>query len=130
VMADPAAATEVLAGLKAIGVRLAIDDFGVGYSSLSQLKTLLPVDTIKIDKSFVDGVTVDGEDHAIVDAVLRLASGLGLAAIAEGVETGEQVEALLALGCGISQGFHFARPVPPADLDRLLEIDALGELAA
>ena len=78
VMADPAAATAVLERLKAIGVRLAIDDFGIGYSSLSQLKTLLPVDTIKIDKSFVDGVTGDGEDHAIVDAVLRLAAGLGL----------------------------------------------------
>ena len=87
VMADPDAATAVLERLKAIGVRLAIDDFGIGYSSLSQLKALLPVDTIKIDKSFVDGVTGDGEDHAIVDAVLRLADGLGLAAIAEGVET-------------------------------------------
>jgi diguanylate cyclase (GGDEF)-like protein/PAS domain S-box-containing protein len=130
VMADPDSATAALGRLKAIGVRLAIDDFGVGYSSLSQLKTLLPVDTIKIDKSFVDGVTTDGEDRAIVDAVLRLASGLGLAAIAEGVEDGEQVSALLALGCGFSQGYHFARPVPAADLERLLEIDALGELAA
>jgi predicted signal transduction protein with EAL and GGDEF domain len=130
VMADPAAATAVLERLKTIGVRLAIDDFGIGYSSLSQLKALLPVDTIKIDKSFVDGVTGDGEDHAIVDAVLRLASGLGLAAIAEGVETAEQVETLLALGCNLSQGFHFARPQSPADLEQLLEIDALGELAA
>jgi diguanylate cyclase (GGDEF)-like protein/PAS domain S-box-containing protein len=130
VMADPDAATAVLARLKAVGVRLAIDDFGVGYSSLSQLKTLLPVDTIKIDKSFVDGVTTEGEDRAIVDAVLRLASGLGLAAIAEGVEDGAQVSALLELGCGYSQGYHFARPVPAADLEQLLEIDALGELAA
>ena len=104
----------MLERLKAIGVRLAIDDFGIGYSSLSQLKALLPVDTIKIDKSFVDGVTGDGEDRAIVDAVLRLAAGLGLAAVAEGVETGEQVEALLDLGCTLSQGFHFARPQPPA----------------
>jgi diguanylate cyclase (GGDEF)-like protein/PAS domain S-box-containing protein len=130
VMADPGAATAVLERLKAIGVRLAIDDFGIGYSSLSQLKALLPVDTIKIDKSFVDGVTGDGEDHAIVDAVLRLAAGLGLAAIAEGVENAEQVEALLAMGCGLSQGFHFARPQSAADLEQLLEIDALGELAA
>jgi diguanylate cyclase (GGDEF)-like protein/PAS domain S-box-containing protein len=130
VMADPAAATAVLERLKTIGVRLAIDDFGIGYSSLSQLKALLPVDTIKIDKSFVDGVTGSGEDHAIVDAVLRLASGLGLAAIAEGVENAEQVDALLALGCSLSQGFHFARPQSPADLEQLLEIDRLGELAA
>jgi EAL domain-containing protein (putative c-di-GMP-specific phosphodiesterase class I) len=130
VMADPAAATAVLERLKTIGVRLAIDDFGIGYSSLSQLKALLPVDTIKIDKSFVDGVTGDGEDHAIVDAVLRLASGLGLAAIAEGVENAEQVDALLALGCSLSQGFHFARPQSPGDIEQLLEIDALGEFAA
>jgi len=130
VMADPGAATAVLERLKAIGVRLAIDDFGIGYSSLSQLKALLPVDTIKIDKSFIDGVTGHGEDHAIVDAVLRLAKGLGLAAIAEGVESADQVEALLALGCGLSQGFHFARPQSAADLEQLLEIDTLGELAA
>jgi diguanylate cyclase (GGDEF)-like protein/PAS domain S-box-containing protein len=129
VLADPEAATAVLERLKSIGVRLAIDDFGVGYSSLSQLKALLPVDTIKIDKSFVDGVTGDGEDHAIVDAVLRLAAGLGLAAIAEGVETAEQVEVLSGLGCRLSQGFHFARPQPPEELERLLTIDALGELA-
>ena len=129
VMADPAAATAVLERLKAIGVRLAIDDFGIGYSSLSQLKALLPVDTIKIDKSFVDGVTEDGEDHAIVDAVLRLANRLGLATIAEGVETAEQVDALLDLGCSLSQGFHFARPQSAVDVGRLLERDALGELA-
>ncbi len=129
VMADPEAATALLERLKALGVRLAIDDFGVGYSSLSQLKALLPVDTIKIDKSFVDGVP-GGEDQAIVDAILRLADGLGLAAIAEGVETGDQVDALLGMGCRLSQGFHFARPQLPADLERLLALDALGELAA
>jgi diguanylate cyclase (GGDEF)-like protein/PAS domain S-box-containing protein len=129
VMADPEAATAVLERLKAIGVRLAIDDFGVGYSSLGQLKALLPVDTIKIDKSFVDGVTGEGEDHAIVDAVLRLAAGLGLDAVAEGVESSEQVDALIGMGCRLSQGFHFARPQTPAELEQLLEIDKLGELA-
>jgi EAL domain-containing protein (putative c-di-GMP-specific phosphodiesterase class I) len=130
VLADPEAATQVLERLKAIGVRLAIDDFGVGYSSLSQLKALLPVDTIKIDKSFVDGVTIDGEDHAIVDSVLRLAAGLGLAAVAEGVESSEQVEVLLGLGCLVSQGYHFARPQPAEEVERLLAIDTLGEFAA
>ena len=111
-------------------MRLAIDDFGIGYSSLAQLKALLPVDTIKIDKSFVDGLNNNSEDTAIVDAVLRLAAGLNLSAVAEGVETSEQVEALLELGCTLSQGFHFARPQPPEELERLLAIDALGELAA
>jgi EAL domain-containing protein (putative c-di-GMP-specific phosphodiesterase class I) len=90
----------------------------------------LPVDTIKIDKSFVDGVTSDDEDSAIIDAVLRLASGLRLAAVAEGVETAEQVEALRALGCRLSQGYHYARPQTPEDLDRMLAIEAMGELAA
>jgi diguanylate cyclase (GGDEF)-like protein/PAS domain S-box-containing protein len=128
VMADPDAASDALAQLKALGVHLAIDDFGTGYSSLGQLKALLPVDTIKIDKSFVDGITSGGEDHAIIDAVLRLAAGLGLATVAEGVESAEQVRELLALGCGLSQGYHFARPQAPADLERMLEIDTLGEL--
>jgi EAL domain-containing protein (putative c-di-GMP-specific phosphodiesterase class I) len=130
VMADPEAAAAALAVLKALGVRLAIDDFGTGYSSLGQLKALLPVDTIKIDKSFVDGITLAGEDRAIVDAVMRLATGLGLRAVAEGVETAEQVRELLALGCDLSQGYHFARPQSPADLERMLEIDRLGELAS
>ena len=115
VLADPDAATEALERLKALGVRLAIDDFGIGYSSLSQLKALLPVDTIKIDKSFVDGVTADGEDSAIVAAVLRLAAGLRLSAIAEGVETPEQVEALLELGCRSLPGLPLR---PPADVRR------------
>jgi EAL domain-containing protein (putative c-di-GMP-specific phosphodiesterase class I) len=128
VMADPETASEALAELKALGVHLAIDDFRTGYSSLGQLKALLPVDTIKIDKSFVDGITTAGEDHAIVDAVLRLATGLGLAAVAEGVETAEQARELVALGCNLSQGYHFARPQTPADLERMLEIDLMGEL--
>jgi diguanylate cyclase (GGDEF)-like protein/PAS domain S-box-containing protein len=128
VMADPGAASAALAQLKDLGVRLAIDDFGTGYSSLGQLKALLPVDTIKIDKSFIDGITDAGEDHAIVDAVLRLASGLGLATVAEGVESAEQARELLALGCALSQGYHFARPQPAADLERMLQIDRLGEL--
>jgi diguanylate cyclase (GGDEF)-like protein/PAS domain S-box-containing protein len=130
VMADPEAAAAALAVLKSLGVRLAIDDFGTGYSSLGQLKALLPVDTIKIDKSFVDGITLAGEDRAIVDAVMRLAAGLGLRAVAEGVESAEQVRELLALGCDLSQGYHFARPQPPADLERMLEIDRLGEFAS
>ena len=130
VLADPEAATVALERLKALGVRLAIDDFGIGYSSLAQLKALLPVDTIKIDKSFVDGLNNNSEDTAIVDAVLRLAAGLNLSAVAEGVETAEQVEALIALGCTLSQGFHFARPQPPEELERLFAIDTLGELAA
>ncbi len=128
VLADPEATTAALGRLKALGVGLAIDDFGTGYSSLSQLKLMLPVDTIKIDKSFVDGILTNGDDHAIIDAVLRLASRLGLDAVAEGVETAEQAAALATLECGLGQGYHFARPQPAADVTRLLEADQLGEL--
>jgi diguanylate cyclase (GGDEF)-like protein/PAS domain S-box-containing protein len=128
VLADPEATTAALERLKALGVGLAIDDFGTGYSSLSQLKLMLPVDTIKIDKSFVDGVLTSGDDHAIIDAVLRLASRLGLNAVAEGVETAEQAAALATLECGLGQGYHFARPQPAAAVTRLLEADQLGEL--
>src|SRR4051794_30426428 len=129
VLADPESTTAALQRLKALGVGLAIDDFGTGYSSLSQLKALLPVDTIKIDKSFVDGVTAGGEDHAIIDAVLRLATRLGLDAVAEGVETAEQAAELLGLECGFAQGYHFARPQPPGEVSRLLELASLGEPA-
>ena len=127
-LSDAEAAMTRLQALKALGVGLAIDDFGTGYSSLSQLKALLPVHTIKIDKSFVDGVTAGGDDHAIIDAVLRLANRLGLDAVAEGVETAEQAAELHALECALGQGYHFARPQRAADLARLLELDELGEL--
>jgi EAL domain-containing protein (putative c-di-GMP-specific phosphodiesterase class I) len=128
VLADPEAMTAALERLKALGVGLAIDDFGTGYSSLSQLKLMLPVDTIKIDKSFVDGVIESPDDHAIIDAVLRLAARLGLSAVAEGVETAEQAATLLALECGYAQGYHFARPQPAEAVTRLLDLDQLGEL--
>ena len=104
------------------------DDFGTGHSSLRQLR-LLPVDTIKIDKSFVDGVTSSGEDNAIIDAVLRLAAGLRLAVVAEGVETAAQVDALLALGGSLCQGYYFARPQTSESLDGMLRGDALDQLA-
>jgi len=119
-MEDIARCEDALNQLHADGIRLAIDDFGIGYSSLSQLKALLPVDTIKIDKSFVDGVTGDGEDNAIVDAVLRLAAGLRLSAVAEGVETAEQVAMLRSFSCQTGQGYHFARPAEPDAIARML----------
>ncbi len=116
IMEDPEAAQRVLRGLKALGVRLAIDDFGVGYSSLSHLKYLLPVDIIKIDKSFVDGLRDSAESRAIVTAIIQLAHALGVVAVAEGVETAYQAEILRELGCHLAQGYHFSRPLPPAYL--------------
>ena len=98
-------------------MRLAIDDFGVGYSSLSHLKYLLPVDVIKIDKSFVDGIIDGGDDRAIIAAIISLAHELGVQAIAEGVEDAAQVNALRSMDCHIAQGYHFSKPLPAAHLD-------------
>src|SRR3954451_25026424 len=123
-MADTRSATETLQRLKSLGVRLAIDDFGIGYSSLMHLKKLLPVDLLKIDKSFVDGLMEHGADRAIVAAVINLAAALGVDAIAEGVETGEQAAALRSMSCGLAQGYHFARPVAPEEIAELLSAQA------
>ena len=128
VMADPESAIESLHMLKDLGVKLAIDDFGVGYSSLSHLRDLLPVDVLKIDRSFVDGVVQRGEDRAIVTAIVELARSLGVDAVAEGVETAEQASLLRAMRCHVAQGFHFARPQTPADVAQLLDVHQLGEL--
>jgi diguanylate cyclase (GGDEF)-like protein/PAS domain S-box-containing protein len=123
-MADVTAAHETLTELKELGVLLAVDDFGVGYASLKHLKQLLPVDLLKIDKSFVDGLTTDVEDRAIVEAVILLAASLGLGTVAEGVEHAEQATALRGLNCELAQGFHFSRPVTPDDIATLLAADS------
>ena len=121
-MADIETARETLDALKRLGVRLAVDDFGVGHASLKQLKQLLPVDILKIDKSFVDGVVTDVEDRAIVEAVILLAGSLGLETIAEGVEHAEQATLLHELHCKLAQGFHFSRPVTPDAVSALLAV--------
>ena len=113
-------ATEVVLGeLEALGVRLAIDDFGKGYSSLSYLK-MLPVNVLKIDRSFVEGLGKDPRDTTIVEAMVSLAHSLGLEAVGEGVETAEQLEHLEAMGCELAQGFYLARPLPRAEVELLL----------
>ena len=105
--------TALLDALKEIGVKLSIDDFGTGFSSLSYLKRL-PVDTIKIDKSFVDGLPRDGRDAALVESVLTLGERLGCSVVAEGVENAEQVRWLARHGCRYLQGYQFSRPLPRA----------------
>jgi EAL domain-containing protein (putative c-di-GMP-specific phosphodiesterase class I) len=127
---DPAAARETLRSLKRLGVCLAIDDFGVGFSSLSQIRQLPPVDVIKIDRSFVSGLGRNREDEAIVASVISLARALEVETIGEGVETAEHARALRELGCDHAQGFLFSRPVPPAELGELLAAAELGELLA
>ncbi len=101
------------------GVVLSIDDFGTGYSSLSYLKRY-PVQKLKIDKSFIDGLADDAEDQAIVLAIIGIARGLGYRTVAEGVETREQWEFLKQHGCDEYQGYYFSRPLPPAELEELL----------
>jgi diguanylate cyclase (GGDEF)-like protein/PAS domain S-box-containing protein len=123
-MADIDAAHEALGALKDTGVRLAVDDFGVGHASLKQLKELLPVDLLKIDKSFVDGLTTDVEDRAIIQAVILLANSLGLETVAEGVEHAEQATALRELHCRLAQGYHFSRPVTPDAIAALLDAES------
>jgi EAL domain-containing protein (putative c-di-GMP-specific phosphodiesterase class I) len=108
-----------LLALKALGVRLAIDDFGTGYSSLSQLQRF-PVDELKIDKAFVDGVAHGETEAALARTVIALGATLNLRTVAEGIESAEQQAMLHALGCDVGQGFHFARPVPATAVPRLL----------
>jgi EAL domain-containing protein (putative c-di-GMP-specific phosphodiesterase class I) len=112
-------AITTLIELRGLGVRLALDDFGTGYSSLSYLQRL-PVDILKIDRSFVAGVARSIEDSALARGILTLAQTLGLETIAEGIETAEQLATLRELGCQLGQGYLFARPLGPAAVDALL----------
>jgi len=105
--------------LRSLGVRLALDDFGTGYSSLSYLR-LLPVDLLKIDRSFVSGLSTGNDVHRLVEAIVALGETLGLESVAEGVEELEELEALRSIGCRMGQGFHFAKPMPAADLQNYL----------
>ena len=110
VMQDAPATLATLHTLRDLGIRLAIDDFGTGYSSLGYLKRF-PIDTLKIDRSFVEGITSDPEDTAIVQAVISVAKSLGLSVTAEGIETEEQLSRLRELGCDRGQGFYFGQPL-------------------
>ncbi|MET1113108.1 MAG: bifunctional diguanylate cyclase/phosphodiesterase [Allosphingosinicella sp.] len=112
IVQDPKRATDVLDGLKALGVSVAMDDFGTGYTSLAYLQRL-PIDMLKIDRSFVSGMLRDADSVAIVRAILSLASALGMDTTAEGIDSPELARALAEMGCSHGQGFHFARPLDP-----------------
>ncbi|WP_247877825.1 sensor domain-containing protein [Chromobacterium haemolyticum] len=127
IMLNPVEAVRQLGELKALGVGLSIDDFGTGYSSLSNLKRF-PLDTLKIDQSFVEGLPDDGDNAAIAEAILAMARKLQFQVVAEGVESERQAQFLTSKGCALLQGYHFGRPVPAAELPALLAgIVAVGE---
>jgi len=108
-----------LQALKGLGVRIAIDDFGTGYSSLNYVRRF-PVDILKVDKSFIDGVSDGGESSALTAAVIELAGILNLKPVAEGIERVDQLERLLELHCALGQGFYFAKPLESGTLEEML----------
>lgn len=120
-MRDVDIAERVLQDLREIGVQVALDDFGTGYSSLAYLKRF-PLNKLKIDRAFIDGLPQDKEDKAIVASILDVARHLGLQTIAEGAETREQVDFLEAYGCNFVQGFYFSKPLPAADFEALISL--------
>ena len=122
-MADGDTGFRALRDLSGEGMRVAIDDFGTGYSSLDQLRRM-PVDVVKVDRSFVRGMAADSTDRELVAAVVGMGRALKLLVMAEGIETPEQAAVLRELGCGIGQGFLFARPLPPEELDGLVIANA------
>jgi diguanylate cyclase (GGDEF)-like protein/PAS domain S-box-containing protein len=125
-MADPDRTQRVLSELHAWGLTLAIDDFGTGYSSLARLKHL-PVDILKIDRSFIHDVDLDGDSGRMVEAMIQLAHGLGMVPLAEGIETEGELAFLRQAGCTRGQGFLFSRPVPAEEIPALLARGTLFE---
>jgi diguanylate cyclase (GGDEF)-like protein/PAS domain S-box-containing protein len=119
IMQNVSLINDTLTELKEIGVNLSVDDFGTGYSSMSYLKRF-PLDTLKIDRSFVMDITTDANDAAIIKAIIALAKSLGLKTIAEGVETGEQLAFLQEQRCDEIQGFFISRPLPDREVERFL----------
>jgi EAL domain-containing protein (putative c-di-GMP-specific phosphodiesterase class I) len=111
IMADPLRVGSVLERLREVGVALAIDDFGTGYSSLAYLKNL-PVDVLKIDRSFISAMAAEDRDRALVHSAIELAHSLGLGVVAEGIEDEATYETLRRIGCDVAQGYFISRPVP------------------
>jgi len=128
IMEDLPGARDTMARLSGLGARLAIDDFGTGHSSLAYLKQF-PVQAVKVDRSFVQGIAAEPVDLAIVRAIVDLANALGIASVAEGVETQEQARMLRAAGCQVGQGFYFSRPLTAAEFEDLLTRHCTPEAA-
>lgn len=125
-MANPRLTISILEELKSHGLRISVDDFGTGYSSLSYLKRL-PVDKIKIDKSFVDDIHTDRSQYAVIEAIIKVAHSLDMTVVAEGVESVRQMETLCDLECDAVQGFYFSPPVPVEEMTELLRRGSVPE---
>ena len=123
VMHDIDRAARLLEAIKELGVKIALDDFGTGYSSLAQLKRF-PIDTLKVDRSFIRALPNDAEDKAITAAILAMGQSLSLTIVAEGVETPEQESFLRAHACDQMQGYYFGKPVSPDEFAALLRRQA------
>jgi EAL domain-containing protein (putative c-di-GMP-specific phosphodiesterase class I) len=124
IMENSSSAATLLQQLKALGVQLCIDDFGTGYSSLSRLHQF-PIDTLKIDRSFIRTMTSEGENAEIVQAILTLSQNLEMEVVAEGVETEEQLQQLRGLCCEYGQGYLFAKPLNSKAAATLIAIDPI-----
>ncbi|HEX3084932.1 MAG TPA: EAL domain-containing protein, partial [Pyrinomonadaceae bacterium] len=127
IMENTEVAAQVLARIRQLGIKIAIDDFGTGYSSLSYLKQL-PIDTVKLDQSFVKGANTDPDDAALVMAIVTLAHNLKLKVIAEGIETAEQLAFLRLLRCDEGQGYLFGKPMPAEVFESSLAGDSKREV--
>ncbi|MDB2562257.1 EAL domain-containing protein [Sulfurimonas sp.] len=119
IMSNPESAIKILKGIRKLGLSISVDDFGTGYSSLSYLKQL-PINKLKIDKSFIDDLPDDKDDVAIVEAIIGLSKSLNLDIIAEGVETKEQLDFLVLRGCSNIQGYYYSKPIPADEYKRFL----------
>jgi EAL domain-containing protein (putative c-di-GMP-specific phosphodiesterase class I) len=122
-MKDVQASIAKLSAVREEGIPIAMDDFGTGYSSLSYIARL-PINSVKIDRSFISGMAGGPQDMAIVTTIIALAHSLNLEVTAEGVETGEQARLLKLLRCDEAQGYLFSKPLPPPDIARLLGVEA------
>ena len=128
IMANPEQALDILGRIRALGVMTSIDDFGTGYSSMAYLK-LLPVDELKIDRSFVSNVATDPTNAMLVQSTIDLGHNLGLSVTAEGVEDAETLAVLRALSCDVAQGYYFARPLTPEALGTWMAARKTGGVA-
>jgi diguanylate cyclase (GGDEF)-like protein len=125
VMAEPEKTARILRGFQSLGVEIALDDFGTGYSSMTELKRL-PVNLLKLDTSFVQGISTDKRDRAIVEAIIRLGKALDLEVVAEGIETSATIDKLLELGCHRGQGYLLSMPIAPEELTPLMEAGGIS----